>query len=99
MRYKAMHEFTDCLPELRAEQSTTLYGDSTDSSMHQGAFRGLIHEIDGFIAQYRQHNPNLTTFLTGGDLEILRDHIKNDIFAHPNFLLEGLNQILLINKD
>ena len=99
MRYKAMHEFTDRLPDLRAEQSTALYGDSTDSSMHQGAFRGLIHEIDGFIAQYRQHNPNLTTFLTGGDLEILRDHIKNDIFAHSNFLLEGLNQILLINKD
>jgi len=27
----------------------------------------------------------------------LRDHIKNDIFAHPNFLLLGLNEILLIN--
>lgn len=99
MRYRAMHEYTDRLPNLSAEQSIALYGDCTDSSMHQGAFRGLIHEIEGFINQYRQHNPSLTTFLTGGDLEILRDHIKNDIFAHSNFLLEGLNQILLLNKD
>ncbi|HBB48759.1 MAG TPA: pantothenate kinase [Flavobacteriaceae bacterium] len=99
MRYRAMHHYTDRLPNLRAESTKALYGDSTDSSMHQGAFRGLIHEIDGFIDQYKAHNPNLTTFLTGGDLEILRDHIKNDIFAHSNFLLEGLNQILLINKD
>lgn len=99
MRYKAMHHYTNALPALSAEPPKALYGDSTDSSMHQGAFRGLIHEIDGFINQYRQHNPNLTTFLTGGDLEILRDHIKNDIFAHSNFLLEGLNQILLINTD
>lgn len=99
MRYKAMHDYTERLPFLTAQPPQTLYGDSTDSSMHQGAFRGLVHEIEGFIAQYRHFNPNLTTFLTGGDLEILRDHIKNDIFAHSNFLLEGLNQILLINKD
>jgi type III pantothenate kinase len=59
----------------------------------------LVHEINGFVNQYRRYNADLTTILTGGDLEILRDHIKNDIFAHPNFLLEGLNQILLINKD
>ena len=99
MRYKAMHEYTDRLPDLSAQVPMALLGDSTESSMHQGVFRGLIHEIDGFINQYRQLNPNLTTFLTGGDLEILRDHIKNDIFAHSNFLLEGLNQILLINTD
>ncbi len=99
MRYKAMHDQTNCLPLLQAQAAQGLYGDSTDRSMHQGAFRGLIHEIEGFIDQYQQHNPDLTTILTGGDLEILRDHIKNDIFAHPNFLLEGLNQILLLNKD
>ena len=99
MRYKAMHDYTEKLPDLSIQATDHWYGDSTDNSMHQGAFRGLIHEIHGFINQYKQYNPNLTTFLTGGDLEILRDHIKNDIFAHPNFLLEGLNQILLINKD
>ena len=99
MRYKAMHDQTNRLPLLQAQATQGLYGDSTDRSMHQGAFRGLIHEIEGFINQYKQQNPDLTTILTGGDLEILRDHIKNDIFAHPNFLLESLNQILLLNKD
>ncbi|MDG1502181.1 MAG: pantothenate kinase, partial [Ulvibacter sp.] len=29
----------------------------------------------------------------------LRDRLKNDIFANSNFLLEGLNYILELNKD
>ena len=98
-RYKAMHDYTERLPDLSPIVPDSIYGQSTMSSMHHGAFYGLVHEIDGFINHFAQSNPDLTTFLTGGDLEILRDHIKNDIFAHPNFLLEGLNQILLINKD
>lgn len=98
-RYKAMHEYTERLPNLSPMVPDSIHGQSTMSSMHIGAFYGLVHEIDGFINYFAQSDSDLTTFLTGGDLEILRDHIKNDIFAHPNFLLEGLNQILLINKD
>jgi len=97
MRYKAMNAYTAALPELKTEVPLGWYGATTEASMHHGAFSGLVHEIDGFVNQYRRYNSDLTTILTGGDLEILRDHIKNDIFAHPNFLLLGLNEILLIN--
>jgi type III pantothenate kinase len=97
MRYKAMNAYTKALPELKAEVPSGWYGATTETSMHHGAFFGLVHEINGFVNQYRRYNADLTTILTGGDLEILRDHIKNDIFAHPNFLLLGLNEILLIN--
>ena len=97
MRYKAMNAYTKALPELKAEVPLGRYGATTETSMHHGAFFGLVHEINGFVNQYRRYNADLTTILTGGDLEILRDHIKNDIFAHPNFLLLGLNEILLIN--
>ena len=98
MRYKAMNTNTHALPELHPQRPSGWYGASTEASLHHGAFLGLIHEIDGFIDQYGRHNPDLTVILTGGDHEILRDHIKNDIFAHPNFLLLGLNQILLLNS-
>lgn len=99
MRYRAMNEFTANLPMLQTESLEKLVGDSTSNSMHIGVVQGVINEIDGFIRQYIEKFGNLTVILTGGDAHFLRDSIKNDIFANSNFLLEGLNHILEINKD
>lgn len=99
MRYKAMHTFTANLPFLEKINPEKFIGNSTQSSMNVGVVNGVIHEIEGFISMYKAQFSNLTTILTGGDTHFLRDSIKNDIFANSNFLLEGLNHILEINKD
>lgn len=99
MRYKAMHHFTANLPLLETDTSEDLIGDTTNKSMHVGVIQGVIHELEGFINRYNENFGNLTVILTGGDAHFLRDSIKNDIFANSNFLLEGLNYILEINKD
>ncbi len=99
MRYKAMHTFTANLPLLETKKPLNLIGDSTNNSMHVGVVQGVINEVDGFIEKYIENFGNLTVILTGGDAHFLRDSIKNDIFATSNFLLEGLNHILEINKD
>ncbi len=99
MRYKAMHAFTENLPQLKAVLPEKLVGDSTQNSMHVGVIQGVIGELEGFINRYIEKYTNLTVILTGGDAHFLRDSIKNDIFANSNFLLEGLNYILEINKD
>jgi len=91
MRYKAMNYFTANLP--------LLIGDSTNNSMHVGVIQGVVNELEGFMDRYIEKFPDLTVILTGGDAHFLRDSIKNDIFANSNFLLEGLNYILEINKD
>lgn len=98
MRYKAMHSFTANLPLLEKNLLENPIGDSTENAMHVGAVRGVIHEIEGFIDSYIEKVGNLTVILTGGDAHFLRDSIKNNIFANSNFLLEGLNKILEINK-
>lgn len=98
MRYKAMHAFTANLPLLEKELPASMIGDSTKNAMHVGAVAGVLHEIDGFINHYVEKTGNLTVILTGGDAHFLRDSIKNNIFANSNFLLEGLNRILEINK-
>jgi type III pantothenate kinase len=67
--------------------------------MHVGVIQGVVGEMEGFINRYIEKYINLTVILTGGDAHFLRDSIKNDIFANSNFLLEGLNYILEINKD
>lgn len=97
MRYKAMQDHTANLPLLRPQQPTGDFGLETHNAMHFGAVHGLASEIDGFIEFYRERFAELTIILTGGDAEFLRVRIKNDIFAHSNFLLEGLNFILDLN--
>lgn len=99
MRYKAMHTFTSNLPLLKPEILKNHIGESTNNSMHIGVIQGVINELNGFVDEYKKNFSNLTVILTGGDAHFLRDSIKNDIFANSNFLLEGLNYILEINKD
>ncbi|MCB0457134.1 MAG: type III pantothenate kinase [Flavobacteriaceae bacterium] len=99
MRYKAMHTFTAKLPLLETTIPKNIIGTTTQSSMDVGVMQGILNEMEGFVSLYKTHFSDLTTILTGGDLHFLRDSIKNDIFALPNFLLEGLNHILEINKD
>lgn len=97
MRYKSLHAFTENLPLLEPESTHPLIGNSTETSMHSGVMNGVINEIDTIIEQYRKKNKDLTVVLTGGDVNFLSNKLKNGIFANPNFLMEGLNAILIHN--
>lgn len=97
MRYRAVHEFTANLPLLAPETEIPEQGDSTSNALHKGILSGVTYEIDGVIEEYRSKNANLTVVLTGGDANFLSNNIKSSIFATPNFLLEGLNSILIHN--
>jgi len=99
MRYQAVHHFTAKLPALEPKSPSDFIGSSTQDSLHTGIVLGLAHEIDGFIDAYKEKFQGLRIIFTGGDAHFLRDSLKNDIFANPNFLLEGLNYILEYNKD
>lgn len=99
LRYQSLHNYTDKLPLLNPEISIKNIGNSTESSIHIGVIQGVVHEIDGFIAVYKEKYKELTIILTGGGAHYLVDSLKNDIFANSNFLLEGLNYILQNNKN
>jgi len=98
LRYKALHNFTARLPLLEPQQPQELIGASTEESIHTGVVLGIQNEIDGQIKAYRNKYPDLTVILTGGDVEFLSNQLKSSIFAHSNFLLEGLNFILDYNS-
>lgn len=99
MRYNALHEYTDKLPLLTPESILDFIGNATESSIHSGVVNGITLEIDGVISQYQTRFSHLTVILTGGDAQFLSERLKNSIFAHSNFLLEGLNQLLEYNKS
>lgn len=97
MRYKSVNSFTANLPLLDKIVELPEIGNSTNNAIHRGILNGVIQEIDGVIQQYRDINRKLTVVLTGGDTIFLAKNLKSSIFAIPNFLLEGLNSILIHN--
>jgi len=99
MRYKSLNTFTANLPKLSRIDKIPETGDSTENAIHSGVLNGVKMEIEGIIGQYKEKNQNFTIVLTGGDTIFLAKNIKSTIFANPNFLLVGLNSILIYNLD
>ena len=98
MRLNAMHTFTGRLPQLSTLEYTIEKKEVTGMNTHQAMFHstyyGLLAEIDQRIEYYKSEFPDLTVILTGGDAQSFSVRLKNRIFAHSNFLLEGLNALL-----
>ena len=98
MRYRALHHFTDKLPELQRIENVRLVGDSTENSIHSGVINGVVYEIKGIIEEHKLIYDKITVVLTGGDAIFLAKRFKSSIFANPIFLMEGLNYILTQNS-
>lgn len=98
MRLKAMNILTDKLPLSSKENLTETLGNSTMSALANGAVVGMCNEIDGYIVNFKLNYPNLKVVFCGGDAIFFEKRVKNKIFAHPNFVLQGLYQLLLLNE-
>ena len=98
MRYKSLKNYTARLPKLKKSNNFKFPADSTSGSMHAGVVGGVLNEISGFTKQLINKYKNVNIILTGGDAEFLSKTLKITIFANQNFILEGLNSILNLNK-
>ena len=98
MRFQALHEFTGKLPLINEfPQATELTGKTTTTSILSGVINGMNFEISGFINQYLKNYPELKIITTGGAINFFELEPKNRIFARPELILEGLNEIVLFN--
>ena len=100
MRFQALNHYTAKLPliDWSAYQDSAyewLIGADSEGSILSGVLNGVLQEIDGTIEQYRRRYSGLRVAVTGGDMPFLVKNLKNDIFARPDMVLEGLNYILL----
>ena len=98
MRYKSLNNYTANLPLLKMGDDYNYPGDSTNSSIHAGVIGGVCNEIMGFITKIDSKHDNIEVILTGGNAKFLSKRLKITIFANQNFILEGLNCILNLNK-
>ncbi len=97
MRYKALMEFTDQLPEVSPAYFEYGFGTTTDTSIKNGVQQAIFHEINGFIERYKMEFEQLTIFMTGGDINYFDKGFKNTIFADSDLTIFGLNEILKYN--
>ena len=72
-------------------------GKNTDQAIHSEVYYGILDEINGRIEYYNNKYDSLTVILTGGDANKLPKTLKNSIFAHSNFLAEGMFHLLKLN--
>ena len=98
MRYKALHQFTDQLPLCRSSPESVLIGYDTESSIISGVQQGILSEVREIINVYKKENKETIITVTGGDCFFFEKELKNSIFANPNLVLIGLNEILDYNE-
>lgn len=97
MRMRAMSSFTQNLPDIREDWQSHLaqsIGKSTRECMTQGTHQAIIHEIEGFIREFRREFDQLTVILTGGDGSSFESKVKEPIFADSFLVLRGIDTIL-----
>ncbi|MCO5248977.1 MAG: type III pantothenate kinase [Chitinophagales bacterium] len=97
MRLKALHNYTDKLPLVEKSWQESNIGNSTETCIQIGVIRASVMEINAFVEEYNKKYDNLKVILTGGDMDLFLNKIKNEIFAHPNLVLEGLQKIARYN--
>lgn len=100
MRFAALHLLTARLPQIALDTDWQAFmGSTTEESIRAGVQWGAVHELDGFIDQYRSKTGNLQVLLTGGSATYFESRLKNKIFVAPNLVLIGLNKILNYNVE
>lgn len=97
MRFRAMHEFTGKLPMVSEERPKVLTGRSTSEAMQTGVFAGVEEEIRGVISRYKKKYVQLAVVITGGDSRRFVRELNLSIFAAPDLVNLGLNEITRFN--
>ncbi len=97
LRYNALNDYTVNLPKYELQNSNVFLADNTKDAIIAGVQNGLLFEIEHYIEKLLVEKPDLITIITGGDANFFAKKIKYIIFAQPNLVAIGLNEILNYN--
>lgn len=96
-RFRALHDYTQRLPECCPTDEILAMGQTTRQAIEQGVMQGIVNEIEGYISSFMGKNAKITLIFTGGDAIFFDKRIKNAIFAKCDPVVCGLNTILEYN--
>jgi type III pantothenate kinase len=97
MRLKAMNVYTAGLPLVEINEKVTFPGKSTEESMQVGVYQSVINEIVGYVnwANLR-YDKVVIVDCSSYPIDFAKE-VKNEIFARPKLVLQGLNNIIEYN--
>jgi type III pantothenate kinase len=98
MRYKALHQFTEKLPEVKHRDWNELLGLNTEESILSGVWQGILAELNTRISNIVEKYDDSIIISTGGDAPLLADRLKYRIFAEPLIIHHGLLSCLFLNE-
>ena len=97
MRLKAMNEFTAGLPLVDYNYDIQFPGKTTEESLQVGVCQSIFYEIKGYIRQMNvQFNDLKIVDCSSVKLHFDKE-VKNEIFARPKLVVQGLNNIIEYN--
>jgi type III pantothenate kinase len=96
-RFRALADYTACLPLCEPTEEVLEYGRTTIEAIEQGVMRGVEHEIRGYVEPFSIENDKNRIIFTGGDAKYFVKRIKNTIFADCEPVIYGLATILKYN--
>jgi type III pantothenate kinase len=97
MRFKAMNDYTELLPIVKAEHQFPLIGYDTKTNLLSGVLYGLAKELDGIMDLYKEKYDKLNVIVTGGDAAFFSKHLNNKINYEPELIFKGLLAISKAN--
>lgn len=98
-RFRALHDYTACLPLFSPADEEGLQGLTTEAAVRLGVMNSVTFEIEGYIARMSEKIDDLCVIFTGGDAKYFAKRIKNTIFANRNLVFCGLDRILEYNAS
>lgn len=99
LRFKSLNDYTAKLPLVKKDWNFPLVGYDTRTNILSGVILGMAKEIDGMVDAYNERYGNFNVVLTGGDSAYFAGHLKNRIFADPDFLYKGLYALSETNNQ
>ena len=97
MRLEALHKFTASLPLIDPAPEVELIGTTTERSILSGGVKGIVFEIEGYIAALQKKYKQIRIILSGGDARYLAEQLTLKPEILPDLALTGLIEILDFN--
>ena len=97
MRLKAMNAFTAGLPLVNYDYQVQFPGKTTEQSLQVGVCQSIGFELDGYIRQMNIQFPDLKIVDCSSVKIHFGNEVKNEIFARPKMVVQGLNNIIEYN--
>jgi len=92
MQFQSLNKGTDALPEIKAEGTCRLPGNSTEECIRAGVLYGTAGALNSIINRYeKMMHGKISILATGGALPLIADFLDFQYSAIPDMTLTGIS--------